>query len=196
MHRSCAGRNNLTLSIMQDGGASFPRVVVVVWKPSELERLVAERVFEQLSGSTRSELPTWHELERRIRTIRALVLQGEVSLEVAVGLEADGRVEARSQDLVGITDSADVVISPDEAISVLRGVSPVLANDLKGRSPQDINFAINIYLAILQTLQILLMLYQMAHDQPPTQTQIIEIFNQTTTVVNQTINMPPPPPTP
>jgi hypothetical protein len=39
------------------------------------------------------------------------------------------------------------------------------------------------------------MLYQVAHDQPPTQTQINQIFNQTTTIVNQTINMPPPPTT-
>lgn len=75
---------------------------------------------------------------------------------------------------------------------VLRGASPALANDIAGRSPQDINLAINIYVALLQTLQVLLMLYQMFHQQPPTQTQIIQIFNQTTTIVHQTINMPPP----
>ena len=88
----------------------------------------------------------------------------------------------------------DVVLTPGRAVLVLRGASPELANDLKGRSPRDITLAINIYLAILQTLQVLLMVYQVAHDQPPTQTQINEIFNQTTTIVHQTINMPPPPP--
>ena len=103
-------------------------------------------------------------------------------------------LETQAGDVVGITDSAEVVIEHEPAHLALQGAAPELANDLKGRSPQDITLAINIYLAILQTLQVLLMLYQMAHDQPPSQTQINQIFNQATTVVNQTINMPPPPP--
>lgn len=58
------------------------------------------------------------------------------------------------------------------------------------------NLAINFYVAIVQTLQFLVTLYQIVHHEPPTQIQIIEIFDHTTNVFNQTtnivINMPPP----
>lgn len=84
-------------------------------------------------------------------------------------------------------------MSPEPAVLVLRSASPQLATDIQGRSQQDIRLAIDIYLAILQTLQVLLMLYQSLHRQPPTQIEIREILEQTTRVVRQTISMPAPP---
>ena len=49
-------------------------------------------------------------------------------------------------------------------------------------------------MAFLGTLTLLVLLWQTFHPQPPTKEQIEQIFNQTTTVVYQTINMPPPSP--
>ena len=51
------------------------------------------------------------------------------------------------------------------------------------------------WLAFVTTLQFLVMRYQTVYGQPPTQSQIIEIVNQTNNVYNQiasiVINMPP-----
>jgi hypothetical protein len=168
-------------------------VVVVADEPNELERLVAQRILEQLrEGGLQGLIEAQKQLEAQMEGAK----RGEAALEVSVQLEADGHVETQSTDLVGITDSLDVVISPGPAVLVLRGAAPELAIDIEGRSPQDINLAVNLYMAFVTTLGVLLQLWQMFHHQAPTQTQIIEIFNQTTTVVHQTLNMPPPPPLP
>ena len=151
-------------------------------EPNELERLVSQRILEQLrEGGPQGLIEARQQLDAQ--------MEGAAALEISVGLEADGRV-----DSVGITDSGDVVISPDPHVLVLRGAVPRLAIDIEGRSPQDINLAVNLYMAFVTTLAVLLQLWQMFHHQPPTQEQIEQIFNQTTTVVHQTINMPPPSP--
>jgi hypothetical protein len=94
--------------------------------------------------------------------------RGEAALDVSVQLEADGHVETQATDSIGITDSLDVVVSPCQAFLVLQGASPKLATDLKGRSPMDIKLAIELYMAFLGTLTILITLYQIFHQQPPT----------------------------
>lgn len=69
-----------------------------------------------------------------------------------------------------------------------------MSRDLRSRSPQDINLALNFFMAIMQILQTALTLYQIVHGQPPSKQQIIPIFNQATNVIHQTtINNPPPP---
>jgi len=50
------------------------------------------------------------------------------------------------------------------------------------------------HMAIWTTVMGLLALWQVFHQQPPTLEQINQIFEQTTTIVHQTINMPPPTP--
>src|ERR1700738_4725699 len=113
--------------------ASFPRVVVVADEPNELERLVAQRIREQLGeGGLQGLIEARQQLEAQ--------LQGSGRLEAEVR-----PVEAQFGDSVRTKDSADVVISPDPAVLVLQTSSPGLANDIKGRSPQDITLAINIY---------------------------------------------------
>lgn len=149
-------------------------------EPNELERLVAQRIREQLGeGGLQRLIEAWRQIEAQVEGGR---------------LEAQVRpVEAQFGDSVGITDSADVVISPDPAVLVLRGASPELAIDIEGRSPRDIKLAVDLYMAFLATLTALLALWSTFHQQPPNPTQIIEIFNQTTNFVHQTIiNMPPP----
>jgi len=51
-----------------------------------------------------------------------------------------------------------------------------------------------LWTAFVQTLEFLVMLFQIVHGHPPTPVQLNEIFNQTTNVYNQTIiivnNMP------
>lgn len=150
-------------------------------EPNELERLVAQRIREQLrEGGLQGLIEARQQIEAQIEGGR---------------LEAQLRpVQAQFGDSVGITDSADVVISPGPAVLVLRGAVPKLAIDIEGRSPRDIKLALDLYMAFLGTLTVLLTLYQISHQQPPTLEQIVQIFNQTTTVVHQTINMPPPSP--
>jgi hypothetical protein len=160
-------------------------VVVVADEPNELERLVAQRILEQLRESgLQALIEAQQQLGAQIR--------GDAALEVSVGLEADGYV-TKAADLVGITDSAEVVLTPGPAVLVLRGAAPKLANDIEGRSPREIKSAIDLYMALLGTLTFLLTLYQMFHHQPATPEQLVQIFKQTTTIVHQTINMPPPP---
>ena len=60
--------------------------------------------------------------------------------------------------------------------------------EIQARNPLDATLMINLYVAMMTTLQTLLTLYQVIHSQPVTHTQIVEIFNQTT---NYIINMPP-----
>ena len=92
--------------------------------------------------------------------------------------------------------SAEVTHASGEIVDIIESASPELAQDIRGRSPQDINFVVNFYMAILQTLQLLMMVYQIVHGEAPSHQQVIEIFNQTTNVYNQTtnvvVNMPPP----
>jgi hypothetical protein len=149
-------------------------VVVVADEPNELgpeklERLVAQYVLDQLRESgLQGLIEARQQLEAQ--------MEGAATLEVSVGLEADGYV-TKAQDVL-----------------VLRGAAPKLASDIEGRSPRDIKLALDLYVAILGTLTLLIAVWQTFHQQPPTLEQITQIFNQTTTVVHQTINMPPPSP--
>jgi hypothetical protein len=152
---------------------AFNRVSRVTDEPLEpVKELVARRIREQLVEGRLSEL------------LDATFQQASAQLQVRVQLEAAGEVTAT--DVVGITDSATFELTHDLAIEA---ASPELAHDLQGRSPQDINLAINIFIAIMQLLQALLTVYQIVHGEPPSQQQVVQIFNQTTNVV---VNMPPP----
>jgi hypothetical protein len=101
-------------------------------------------------------------------------------------------MDAAGEVTVQMDGAAEVTRSPAQAVAMIESASPELAGDLHGRSPQDTNLAINFFMAIMQILQVALMVYQMAHVEPPSQQQVIQIFNQTTNVIIQTTNMPSP----
>jgi hypothetical protein len=158
-------------------------VAVVAEEPNELERLVAQRIREQLGAKGG--------LERLIEGLQEIQAQRGVLGLIQAQLKG---VQAQFGGSGRLEASAEVVVSPEAAVAVLESKSPAVANDIKGLSPQQINVAINLYIALVTTLMFLLQLFQSWHQQPPTQTEIHAVFNQTTTVVHQTINMPPPTP--
>jgi hypothetical protein len=158
-------------------------VVVVADEPNEIARLVEQHLRELLSEEGG--------LQRFLESGR--LLRGEGALEVSVGLTADGYV-TKAADPVGITDSGDVVLTPGPAVLVLEGASPRLAIDIKDRSPRDIKLAIDFWNAFWVAVTAGVTLWGIVHPQQPLpQEQIMQIFNHATTVVHQTINMPPPP---
>jgi hypothetical protein len=119
-------------------------MVVMAGEPDEVERLVAQRILEQLGEGGLQRLT-----EAQHKLVAQLKGGGQLVAEVSA-------VEAQLGDSVGIKDSAKFVISPGPAVMVLQGASPELANDIKDRSPHEITLVINIFLAFLQTLQVLL----------------------------------------
>lgn len=146
------------------------RVVTVTEEP--LEQLVASRIREQLGeGGLESLIVARHRIQEG--------LDAQLGLEVQIGLEASAEVTAASGEVVAIVESA----------------SPELADDIKGLSPEKKMLYLTYWLAFVTTLQFLVMRYQTVYGQPPTQSQIIEIVNQTNNVYNQiasiVINMPP-----
>jgi hypothetical protein len=76
-----------------------------------------------------------------------------------------------------------------EVIPAIQLAAPELAEEIRHLSPQDAMLTLNLFMALMQVLQTLLTLYQVTHSQPPTQTQIVEIFNHTTNVFHQTTNI-------
>jgi hypothetical protein len=145
-----------------------------------LEELVIRRIREQLGSGG---------LERFIEANLRVEATPSASVVVQPG--------AAHITLRGGTPEVKIeAAQPGDAIAVIESVFPDLANDMQGCSPQDVTLAINLYLAIIATLQFLLMIYQTVHQQPPTHEEFIEIFNHTTNVIQQTTttitNMPPP----
>ena len=90
MHRSCAGRINLTLSIIQ-----LSSVVGMADEPNEIERLVAQRIRELLSeeGGLQRFIEGGRQLEAQMEAKR-----GEAALEVSVGLEAEMPIGIQGRD--------------------------------------------------------------------------------------------------
>lgn len=158
----------------------FNRVLRVTDRPLEsLEELVARRIAEQLDKGRLNEL------------LNAASQQARAQPQ----LSGEGHLRAHVE-IVGSGEVGEVTNPPGEMVAVIESASPELARDIRSRSPQDINLAINFFMAIMQTLQLLLMVYQIVHGEPPSQQQVIQIFNHTNNVINQTtnvvVNMPPP----
>jgi hypothetical protein len=178
---------NVTGGDRQQQDHPYPAVVdkpvrssTVVDEP--LEKLVARRIREQLGEGG---------LERLIDARRRIEGQAQ-ELQIEVGLEATGEVQPAPAELKihGHTPEVKVQAAPPgDVIAVIESASPELAGDLRSRSPQDINLAINLFMAIMQILQVALMLYQMVHGEPPSQQQVIQIFNHTTNVIKHTTNV-------
>ena len=159
-------------------------------EPSELERLVAlvaQRIREQLEEEGG--------LQRLIEGRRQLEAQLEASGRLEAG-ETTTSAEASPFDTIpagrasGTYGWAGSATGFAPAVLVLQTAAPNLAKDIEGRSPRDITLVVNLYMAFVTTLSVLLPLWQ----QPPNLTQIIDVFNNQTNVVYQTINMPPPSP--
>lgn len=72
-------------------------------------------------------------------------------------------------------------------VPAIRDASPELADKIQLSPPQDAERLLNLFMALMQVVQTLLTVYQITHSEPPTQTQIVQIFNNTT---NYVIQMP------
>jgi hypothetical protein len=88
----------------------------------------------------------------------------------------------------------EVVVIPDKAVDAIRSASPELAEEIQAGSSHDAMLLLTVFLALMALLQAAMQAYQILHPQAPTPPQIVEIFNQTYNVVNQTNVVNPPPP--
>ena len=181
--------------------------------PESLEELVARRIVEQLDegrlndllnllnagpqARAQPQLSGEGQLRARVEGIEgqlgATLARAEMasSGEVNVNVAGEAAAEGSASGAYGWTGSASGV---SEMTAAIESISPKLARDLRSRSPQDINLAINFFTAIMQILQVLLMVYQTVHGEPPSPQQVIQIFNHTTNVINQTTMVAPIPP--
>lgn len=144
-------------------------------EPNELERLVAQRIREQLGEEGG--------LERLIEGRREILgVSGRIEAQLK-GVKAQFGGSGRLSALAG------VVVSPEPAVLVLRTEAPKLANDIEGRSTRDIKLALELYMTFLTALLVVLLTRpQTFHQQAPNPTEIIDLFNQMTNVA-QTIDM-------
>lgn len=74
-----------------------------------------------------------------------------------------------------------------KVVPAIQEASPELADKIRLSDPQDAMLLLNLFMALMQVVQTLLTVYQITHAEPPTPTQIVQIFNNTT---NYVINMP------
>lgn len=75
-----------------------------------------------------------------------------------------------------------------EVIEAVASVSPEVGRELSIRNPQDATVMINFLTAWIGLITALFMAYQILRGEPPTSTQIEQIFNQT---INVMIGGPP-----
>lgn len=147
--------------------------------PETLEALVARRIREELSAG-------------RLDELMALAARRAAAPRVEANFTGGGTMGATMRPVEASLTGEVIPPSPSQ-IATIEEASPRLARDLAGRSPQDINLAVNLFMAIMQILQVALSLYQITHGEPPAQTQIIQIFNETTNVIHQTTSIVVPP---
>jgi hypothetical protein len=85
-------------------------------------------------------------------------------------------------------------VVPPVVVDAIRSASPELADEIQTRNPQDATQVINLFIALVNLLAALLALYVAQHPAAPVNPQqIVQIFDQSRHVVNQTIVVNPPP---
>lgn len=77
-----------------------------------------------------------------------------------------------------------------QAVKVIEPASPALAEDIRKSDSEKATLLLTAFMALMQVLQVLMEAYQFFHHEPPTQSQIVQIFNQTTVMLT---NSPMPP---
>jgi hypothetical protein len=91
---------------------------------------------------------------------------------------------------------ADATVIPTEVVDAIRSASPKLADEIQTRSPEDATQAINLFIALINLVAALVTLYIAQHPASPvTPQQVVQLFDQSIHVTNQTtiVNPPPPP---
>ena len=148
--------------------------------PESVERLVARIIVEQLgAGGLEKLIQAQQAISQNIQPV------GVESQEAFGHPAVTGAVETTLEPAQA---SFTVSVAPSlsfkaEAVSAIESASPELANEIRVRGAQDATQLINLFMALVQVMQTLLTLYQITHSEPPTQTEIVQIFNQTTNYV-------------
>lgn len=188
-------------------------MVVVVDEPVELEDLVRRLIREELQRGNLDKLIQAREAVEASFTLRvepsigvggAPVSPGSFSLSVTPRLGLDVgpthqviRPEgiASAEVVVEPTVKAEAIVIPAEVVDAVRTAAPKLADEIQTRDPADAKRIIEMFTALVGLLTAFLLLYIAQHPAVPvTPQQIIQFYDQSQHVVNQTTIVNPPPP--
>jgi hypothetical protein len=126
---------------------------------------------------------------------------GGAPARVDASLSGKGTLQGDAKVVVAPTVTAvatllppEVVVIPDKAVDAIRSAIPELADEIQARSPKDATQVINLFAALIQLLTALVALYIAQHPAAPvTPQQVVQFFDQSLHVVNQTTIVNPPP---
>lgn len=164
-------------------------------EPESIDDLVARIIREQLEqGGLDRLLEVTKPYVATELNVNALV-RGPKPAEVDAAPGGRGTLSGEAKVVVIPVIKADGTVIPAEVVDAIRSASPELADEIQTRNPQDATQVINLFVALINLLAALLALYVAQHPAAPvTPQQVIQIFDQSRHVVNQTIVVNPPPP--
>jgi hypothetical protein len=177
-------------------------MMVVADETEKLEALVARLIQDKLSqeGGLEALLRVVREVEESFPARDEPGTGRGEPVRVDTAFAREGTLTADAKIVVAPTITAvatllppDVVVVPDKTMDAIRSAIPELADEIQARSPRDRTAVINLFVALINLLAARVMLYVATHPAAPvTPPQIVEIFNQTYNVVNQTngVNAP------
>lgn len=164
-------------------------VVVVADEPESIDDLVARIIREKLQQGRLDEL--FEVTQMTLLNPNALRGPKPEPVEQFIRPAGIPSAEVVSEPVI----KADATVIPAEVVDAIRTASPELADEIQTRNPQDATQVINLFIALINLLAALLALYMAQHPAAPvTPQQVIQIFDQSRHVVNQTIVVNPPPP--
>ena len=164
-------------------------------EPESIEDLVARLVREQLE---QGRLEWLIKAQRAVEASFTLSVTPRLNFDVgpkrvdgALGGEGTLGGEVTVVPLI----EAEATVIPAEVVNAIRSASPELADEIQARSPQDATQVINLYIALINLLAALLALYVAQHPAAPVNPQqIIQFFDHSQHITNQTTVVNPPPP--
>jgi hypothetical protein len=168
---------------------------------SRLEALVARLIQDKLrqEGGLEDLLRAVREVEQSFPARDESGNEGSEPVRVDTAFAGEGTLKGAVNVVVVPTVRATMTllpptlgVVPDKTLYAVRSALPELADEIHTR-PQDATVLINLFAALVQLLATAVTLYQIIHPQAPTPPQIVEIFNQTYNVVNQSTVVNPPP---
>lgn len=155
--------------------STFITLLFMAHKPEQPENLVARSIRDQLGEGGLERLIEAQEAVQKIFREQSEPVTGSIQSSLQP-----------MQTSFGLRVTASYKFTA-EVVPAMQSASPELADKLRLSDPQDAMLLLNLFMALMQVVQTLLTVYQVTHSEPPTQTQIVEIFNNTT---NYVINMP------
>jgi hypothetical protein len=180
------------------------RVVIVADETEQLQALVARLIQDKLGqeGGFEDLLRAVREVEESFPARDESGNEGGEPMRVDTPFAGEGTLKGEVNAVVVPTMKAvatllppEAVVVPDKAVDAIRSAIPELADEIQARSPKDAAQVINLFAALVQLLTALVALYVAQHPAAPvTPQQVIQIFDQSRHVVNQTIVVNPPPP--